>query len=212
MKRLLPLFVVIVGLLAGPARAAAGPDVLVRDSTNRILALLKANKDAYNKDRKKLYAAVDEVILPHFDFRAMSKMVLRVAWREASEDQRGRFAAEFRDLLVRTYSTALLKYTNEEVIFLPYKGANDDNTAVVKTEVRLGGGGANVPIDYMFFFKDGAWKAYDVKIDGISLVTNYQTTYAEKIRNQGLDVLIANLAADNRTGKVDQTLTGKSPK
>jgi phospholipid transport system substrate-binding protein len=212
MKRILPLLLVIAGLLAGPARAGAAPDVLVRTSTNNILALLKANKDAYAKDKKKLYAAVDEVVLPNFDFRAMSKLVLAQAWREATEDQRGRFTGEFRDLLVRTYSTALLKYTNEEVIFLPYKGANDDNTAVVKTEIKLGGGGANVPIDYAFFQKDGGWKVYDVKIDGISLVTNYRSTYAEKVRSQGLDALIAGLANDNKSGKVDQALTGKSKK
>jgi phospholipid transport system substrate-binding protein len=186
------------------AASTATPDVLVRTTTDEILVRIKTHKDAYAKDTAKLYAMVDELVVPHFDFRAMAKLVLAQSWRQASEDQRTRFTSEFRDLLVRTYSTALLKYNDEQVIYLPYKGPTDERTAVVRVEVKPSGGGPNVPIEYNFYFKDGAWKVYDVKVEAISLVTNYRAVYAERVQKEGLDALIASLARDNREGKVDQ--------
>jgi phospholipid transport system substrate-binding protein len=179
---------------------APPPDRLVRDNTEKIISLIKTNRDAYTKDQKKLYAMVNEVVLPHFDFRKMAQLVLGVNWRQANEEQRTRFASEFRDLLVRTYSTVLLKYNNEEVVYLPYKPMAGEKTSTVKVEIKLGGGAPPVPIHYDFYFINDAWKVYDVVIDGVSLVTNYRATYADKIKNDGLDALIASLAKSNRDG------------
>ena len=191
-------FVLLLGLLLLPGYAAEAPakapDQLTREVSDQILSLLRANRDAYAKDHKKLYAMVDEVVLPQFDFRAMSRSVLARHWREATEDQRARFTKEFRDLLVRTYATALLKYTNEEIVFLPFSVKAGDQTAVVRTEVKQASGAPPVAIHYGFFHTDGAWKVYDLTIEGVSLVTNYRSTYAAKIKNEGLDALIAGMA------------------
>lgn len=191
--------------------AAAQPDVLVHDATEEILKRIKTNKDAYAADKKKLYAMVDELVLPHFDFRAMSKLVLGHNWRQASDDQRDRFSNEFRDLLVRTYSTALLKYTNEEIIYLPYRGPLTERTAEVRVEVKSTSGARNVPIAYGFFRRDASdgWKVYDVTVDGVSLVTSFKTTYAERVQREGLDGLIKQLAKDNREGRIEDPV-GKS--
>jgi phospholipid transport system substrate-binding protein len=185
---------------AAPAPAADETPVrLVRETTDKILALIKANRDAYARDPARLYAVADEIVLPHFDFRKMSQLVLQQAWREASEDQRARFTTEFRNLLVRTYATALLKYNDEQIVVLPFRPEADERRAVVKTEVRRSGGAAPVPIRYDFYRnKEGQWKVFDVTIEGVSLVTSYSTTYAERIRRDGLDALIASLGHDNR--------------
>jgi phospholipid transport system substrate-binding protein len=185
---------------ATTAAAQAAPDKLVRENTDKIIVLIKANRDAYAKDNKKLYAMVNEVVLPHFDFRKMAQLVLGVNWRQANEDQRARFASEFRDLLVRTYATVLLKYNDEEIVYLPYKPAPGEKTTTVKVEIKLGGSAPPVPILYDFYLTDTAWKVYDVVIDGVSLVTNYRATYADRIKNEGLDALIASLAKSNRDG------------
>lgn len=203
MKRAL---VALSGLLlvVGVAVAnVAPPDQVAREASDKIIKLIKANRDTYARDHKKLYEMVDREILPYFDFRAMSRAVLGRHWREASEEQRERFTKEFRDLLVRTYATALLKYTNEEIKFLPFRApAADEKTALVKTEV-VQPGGPSIPIHYSFYRTDQGWKVYDVAIEGVSLVTNYRGTYAEKVRTQGLDALIASIADANRRGQVD---------
>ena len=117
------------------AMAGNSPDQIVRQATDEILPLLKKNHDLYEKDHARLYAMVYERILPYFDFRAMSKLVLARHWRRATEDQRRRFTEAFRDLLVRTYATALLNYTNEEILFLPFHAKPGDKRVTVKTEV-----------------------------------------------------------------------------
>ena len=181
------------------------PDQIARATTDKIIELLKENKNTYEKDHKKLYAMVDEHVLPHFDFRAMSRTVLGRYWRQASEDQRQQFVNEFRDLLVRTYATALLKYNNQQIVYLPFRMEPGDRIAMVRSEVRRTDGGPPIAINYSFYHTDAGWKVYDVTIEGASLVTTYQSTYAEQVRRDGLDALIASLAKDNRASAEGKT-------
>jgi phospholipid transport system substrate-binding protein len=194
--------------------AEVTPDQLARETTDKIIVLLKANKDAYAKDTKKLYAMVDEHVLQNFDFRAMSRTVLGRYWREAGEEQRAHFTAEFRDLLVRTYATALLKYNDEQIVYLPFKFIPDDRTATVKSEVRRTDGGPTIAINYSFYRMDAGWKVYDVTIEGASLVTTYQSTYAARVQKEGLDALIMSLAQDNKAAAERKTASngGKASK
>ncbi|MFP5350454.1 MAG: phospholipid-binding protein MlaC [Gammaproteobacteria bacterium] len=208
MKRFLTA--VLALLVIGTAQAATPPpDQLVKENIARIIELLKKNRDAYTRDHKKLYAMVHEQVLPHFDFRVMSRSVLGRYWREASEEQREKFVNEFRDLLVRTYATALLKYTNEEVRYLPFHFNPSDKTALVKTEV-IQQGGPSIPIQYSFYQTESGWKVYDVAIEGVSLVTNYRSTYATKVKSEGLDALIKSMSDANRKGQVDPKAPGSA--
>jgi phospholipid transport system substrate-binding protein len=191
-----------IGFLPVTQAAAPAPDQTVRQATDKILTLIRQHKVAYQADHRKLYAMVDQNVLPYFDFRKMSALVLGSNWREADGAQRDRFISEFRQLLVRTYATALLKYNDEQVVILPYRAPlPDDRTVTVKTEVRRSGQ-APIPIHYEFYLnRDGQWKVYDVSIEGVSIVTSYTNTYAERVRRDGLDKLIAGLAQENRSGK-----------
>ena len=187
--------------VAAPAWAGPPPDELVRKTTEDILALTKANRDAYAKDVSKLYKMADEKVLPHFDFARMAQWVLGKHWRDASPEQRTRFIAEFRDLLVRTYATALLNYTDQKIIYLPMVSKPGDQEVVVKTDVKQTSGGPNIPIHYTFYKKNDDWKVYDVSIEGVSLVTNYRSVYASKIGKEGLDALIASVAQSNQQAR-----------
>jgi len=188
-------------VLAGPARAEVAPEELVRSTADVILAEIKANRDLYAKDHARLYQMADEKVLPHFDFRRMSQWVLGRFWRDASQAQRTAFVAAFRDLLVRTYSTALLNYKDQEIVYLPAPRRAGEDDVLVKTEVKQSGQ-PNIPIYYSFYKnRDGAWKVYDVTIEGVSLVTNYRSVYATKIRDKGLDALIAEISANNKQAR-----------
>lgn len=207
MKKLLTTIAAML-IMSAVAFAQTSPDQIVREQTNRIIELVKANKATYERDPQKLYAMVEEVVLPYFDFRVMARSVLGRYWREATEEQRERFVKEFKNLLVRTYATALLKYTNQEIRVLPFRApTGGDKTAVVRTEV-IQPGGPSIPIHYSFYQTDSSWKVYDVAIDGVSLVTNYRNAYASKVKNEGLDALIASLAEANRKGQVDVVAPG----
>jgi len=185
--------------LQGVARAEVAPDELVRKTADEILTEIKVHRDVYTRDYAKLYKMADEKVLLHFDFRRMSQWVLGRFWKEATAEQRERFTGEFRDLLVGTYSQALLNYTDQKIIYLPVQRKPDDTEVTVKTEVKQTGGQPNIPIHYSFYRnKDGAWKVYDITIEGVSLVTNYRSVYATKIREKGMDALIAEITDNNK--------------
>lgn len=202
MRRVLLVLSMLVSVNA--VAADTPPDQLVHQVADKITALIKDKRDAYAADHSKLYAMVDREVLPYFDFRVMSRSVLGRYWRQASDTQQDKFVGEFRELLVRTYATALLKYTNQEIRYLPVFSKPDDKTVLVRTEIVQGGGGSNIPMNYSFYHSKDGWKVYDVAIEGVSLVTNYRSTYGEKIRNQGLDALIAGLAEDNHRAEAER--------
>lgn len=209
MKRALVILSLLFMSSADAFAQAAPPDGLVRKVTDRIIELIQENRETYARDHQQLYAMVDREVLPYFDFRVMARSVLGRHWRDASEAQRERFIKEFRDLLVRTYATALLKYTDEEIRILPFRAGPEDKTVLVRTEVVPGGGGPSIPIHYSFFRTNDGWKVYDVAVEGVSLVTNYRSVYAERIRAQGLDALIESMAGANRRGQAGGTAPGQ---
>ena len=147
-------------------------------------------KAFYEADKKNLYQMVDERILPYFDFRKMSQWVLGIHWRRASDAQREQFTEQFRKLLVRTYATALLKYTDQEIIMLPFNGKADDKIVMVKTEIKQSSGEPNIALYYTFYNTNPGWKAFDLTIEGVSLVANYRKVYASRLQRESLDSLI----------------------
>ncbi len=206
MRRIVACGVLVVLVMATAVYAATGaadaaaPLELVRSTTEVLLDDMRAHRADYAKDRSKLYAMAEEKVLPHFDFRRMSQWVLGRNWKQATPEQRDRFVTEFRMLLVRTYSTALLNYTDEEIVYQPVKAAPDASEVVVRTEVKNKTGRPPIPVFYSFYRNgDGEWKVFDVSIEGVSIVTNYRAVYASRIREAGMDGLIASIAAQNRS-------------
>ncbi len=176
--------------------AGASPQDVVIDTSNRMIERLKAEKTVIENEPSKIYELVDEILLPQFDFVRMSKLVLGKNWRRATVDQRKRFTSEFRELLVRTYATSLAEYTDQEIVFLPFRGSASDNNATVHSEVTRPGD-IPVEISYRLHNQNNAWKVFDVTIENVSLVTNYRSSYAQEIKKSGLDGLITKLAERN---------------
>jgi len=188
--------------VAVKADESVEPLALVQGATEDMLQALKDNEIQLEEDSTLIYSLVQDILMPNFDFEKMSKLALGKNWRKASDQQRVRFTEEFRLLLVRTYSTAMLEYTDEEIRFLPFKGDLNKKKVKVKMDI-LQSGGPSIPMSLSLYLnKQDAWKVYDLKIDGISLVTNYRSSFATEIRNKGIDKLIERLATKNEKVKV----------
>lgn len=193
-RRLLALCMVCL-LSAGTVGAAEAPDAVVKDTAEKVLSKLRAQREAIRKDPNKIYDVVETDVLPRLDFERMSQFVLGKYWQRATPDQRARFVEQFKRLLVRTYAKALFENVDADIDYLPLRMASGADEAVVKTEVNQPGG-QPIPIDYKVYRSaNGEWKVFDVVIDGVSLVGNYRTTFANEVRQSGLDQLIAKLAA-----------------
>jgi phospholipid transport system substrate-binding protein len=173
----------------GVFSADIDPQQLIQQSTDKVLSEIKLNSDDYRANPDKLFALVDEVVLPHFNFVAMTNLALYRHRKEFNDEQKTRIVSEFKNLLIRTYSSALLEYNNQEVNYLDMLGSVEKGKVKVKTEVTQAGGSA-IPLDYSLRRGKQGWQVYDIQVDGISLVTNYRSSFSREIKKNGVEGLI----------------------
>lgn len=192
------LFLVTAFFCATAVAVAAemAPDVLVRETSQDVLEIVKKDKDIQAGNKQKIYALVDAKVLPHFDFKRMTQLAVGKSWRQATPAQQDALIKEFRALLVRTYSISLSTYKNQIIDYKPLRMQPGDTDVTVKTVVKQPGG-QPIPIDYSLQKNDDGWKVYDVVVDNISLVTNYRGSFASEIRQSGIDGLIKVLVDKN---------------
>lgn len=196
---------------SSPTTAAAstlGPEELVADSAKRMLTELDANRQMYAKDPAKLDSLVANVLLPHFDSEYAARLVLGQTWRTATPEQRKRFVDAFYHSLLHNYGNALLEFTADRLVILPYRGEPGDTTATVRTEVKKNNG-EKVPVNFSLRKTDEGWKAWDVVIAGISYVKSFRTDFAAEIEQKGLDEVIARLEKEDSV-RADGTAGGSA--
>lgn len=199
MRRLMAVMVLGATLLmAGPVMAAAqAPQALVEETSKLMLGKLKEEAAVIKAEPGRIYELVNQIVLPHFDFEYMSQMVLAKYWQRATPAQKKAFVEEFRTLLVRTYATSLNQYTDQKLTFKPFRPEARPELATVHSEVAQPVG-FPIPIDYRLRQEGEQWKVFDVVIDGVSLVTNYRSSFAKEVRDSGLDGLVKTLADRNK--------------
>ena len=178
---------------AAVAHAETAPNQVVQGIVDDLGKTMETRRAELSKDREALLKAIDNIVLPHFDIDYASILVLGQNARNASPEQRARFAHAMYNSITHRYAEGLLKYTEGRVKVLPMQGELNDKRTLVRTQVVLDDGKL-VPVDYAFRkTKDGDWKAYDVIIEGISYVTNYRNQVAAEIAKSSLDALTTRL-------------------
>ena len=197
-------FVLALIACASQAQAQAqaqetAPDVLVKSISQEVIAIIKQDKEIQSGNMAKITELIESKVLPHFNFARMTQIAMARNWRLASPEQQKELTVEFKTLLVRTYSTALTSYRDQVIDFKPLRARPEDTEVTVKSEVKQPGT-QPVTIDYEMEKTPGGWKAFDVKIGGVSLVTTYRETFASEVREHGVDGLIKSLAAKNHQG------------
>ncbi|MEW5891887.1 MAG: ABC transporter substrate-binding protein [Pseudomonadota bacterium] len=174
------------------------PDVLVRDTTNEVVRIVKQDQDIKSGNRQKIHALVEAKVLPHFDFRQMTQLAVGRNWRQASPDEQEQLTREFRALLVRTYSAAIASVADYKIDFKPVRMRPADTDVLVSTEVSKPGA-PPVVIDYRLEKQAAGWKVYDVLVDNVSLVTVYRNSFNAEVRKNGIAGLIQSLVRRNQS-------------
>jgi phospholipid transport system substrate-binding protein len=205
---------------AGAAFAAAtapatvdnsGPSQLIESSANVILSGIDAHRDEYRKDPTGLYDLVEKTLLPNFDTPYAAQLVLGQNWRNATPEQRKRFVDAFYKSLLYTYGDAMVDFTADRLKVLPTKVAPEETKATVRTEIKRSNG-QKVAVNYTMHKTNGAWKAWDVVIDGISYVKSYREDYGAQVQQQGLDAVIQQLETRAAQAKASKGAAVNKPK
>ena len=197
LRALIPASAMVLAMLfAGPVAAQAqpaDPQQVVQGITSDLSQKIEGHRDELKNDRDKLISVIDAVFLPHFDIDYASILVLGRHARDATPEQRDRFAKAFYNSITHRYAEGLLNYTKGSVKVLPFRGDLDNKRSIVRTQVVLNDG-KTIAVDYAFRkARDGQWKAYDVIIEGISYITNYRNQVDAEIRKDGIEGLITRL-------------------
>ncbi|MDM8557653.1 ABC transporter substrate-binding protein [Candidatus Parabeggiatoa sp. HSG14] len=185
------------------ATSAKDAEALIKTTTADVLEALKA-------DSSKAHSLVENVVLSHFDFRKMSRLVLGKHWRKANRNQKTRFSDEFRYLLINTYSTALVEaagkvekidYLSKDTGMMGKKKPKP--TASVSAKVYQKGKSSPIEVDYSMYFqpKKEKWKVYNLSVGGVSLVTNYRKEFSGKIKAKKIKGLIKEMRCNRLDNK-----------
>ena len=190
LKRYFMILTVGLSLAFAPVVSSAESSALdaVRTSVEAILDILKKG-DALDKDSRR--SAMETEIDKRFDFRAMSQRTLATNWKKATDAEKQEFTDLFKQLIQSSYVGKLEAYTNETVEYVAEKAKG--RKAVVETLIKTAS--ADIPLNYKMYSKDGDWLVYDVIIEGVSLISNYRSSYQTIVKQEGFDGLMAKMKA-----------------
>jgi len=173
----------------------SGPSQLIESAANILLSDVDKNRAQYGKDLNGLYKVIEDTLLPNFDTPYAAQLVLGQHWRGATPEQRKRFVDAFYKRLLYNYGGQMVNFTADRLKVYPTKVAPEDTKATVRTEIKRSNG-TKVAVNYSMRKVNGAWKAWDVVIDGISYVKSYREDYGTEVAQKGLEAVIARLEAD----------------
>ena len=199
MSETLSLAFAFAWLLAAPAAQSqdVAPDMLIKNLSTEVIAEVRRDKGIQAGDAARIAALVDAKIVPHFDLRRTTQLAVGPSWRRATPEQQERLMQEFKTLLVRTYSGALASYRDQAIEFRSLRAAAGDTEVTVKSLIRQSGAEA-IAVEYDLARVSAQWKIFDMRIGGISLVATYRSSFADEVRNHGVDGLIGLLERKNR--------------
>jgi phospholipid transport system substrate-binding protein len=183
-----------------------GPEELIKKITAEVMEALKSDKQLAAGDRQKAIKVAEEKILPHVDFEEATRLAVGRAWAQATPEQKKKLVAEFRNMLVRTYSNALQPYAGQQMKVMPVRMKPGDSEVTVQNQF-IRSGGQPVKIDYSMRKADQGWKIYDIVVEGVSLVLTYRSEFDAVVKQEGIDGLIKRLAQKNSPAAVGGSAT-----
>jgi len=192
---------------AAQAQAVEGPEVLIQRVAAELIEAVKSDVALRNGDQARVVALVDARLMPHVNFTRMTASAVGRFWRQATPEQKQKLQAEFKTLLVRTYSGALSQVKDQTLVVKPLRASPGDTEVVVRSELRTPGKDA-VQLDYRVEKTEAGWKVYDLNVLGVWLVETYRGQFAQEINAKGIDGLIAALAQRNRGNAAEKPPAG----
>lgn len=191
-----PVAMLAALLLAAAAAADPGsPDAVIEGAVTELNEKLSGRKDELSEDRDALYALINDILLPRFDRKLAAQLVLAKHWRTASTEQRERFINAFYNSLLRKYADGLLEFDEDRIEVVEFRGDTSAKRSLVKTNVTLDDG-TNVPVHYDLVNRGDRWLIFNVKVEGVSYVSNFRTELDSEIRATSLGAVIERLESE----------------
>lgn len=197
LTNILMIFVLSFSLSAFSSEPSApSPYAVLENVGNKLFNRIAASQQEINKFPSLMQNIVEEELMPSIDYQYASYRILGKHLRKTSAAQREQFVSSMRNYLSRTYATALMKYKNQQVIFEPEKSVANKKIVGIKMQIVE----LNKPtIDVIFKMrknkKTGEWKAFDMVVEGISLLSSKEAELGNRIAKHGIEQVSVELAS-----------------
>jgi phospholipid transport system substrate-binding protein len=192
----------VFGLLSTATAEIRLPEVIIEQTSTQLLDIINQESDRIREDVKFVDSIVNDIIVPIIDLQSMAKLILGKHWKTASEQQRNDFIGEFKNMLIRTYAKSVADFGHAEINIIPNAEAQKGKFYRVKTQVTLSGS-PPLNVDYVFRQqKDKQWKAFDLVVDGLSMIKNFRSSFSQEIEETSLDALINRMRNTNTEQQV----------
>lgn len=195
---------VVVGFLfftlpvfAQPQQATeevVSPHDIVSTTTEKLMAVVKANQDTYEKNPNKYFNEVESLLDPVVDFDFIARSVMGPYWNSASTEQKDAFVKVFKKGLVETYAKGMAKFNDLKVEVLPPEEQNPEFGKVTVLQKVAAADGVNKVAYTMGRRKtDASWKLLNVVLDGVNLGKTFRSQFAQSVKEHegNLDAAIA---------------------
>jgi phospholipid transport system substrate-binding protein len=175
------LVLAVMPVLAAATVPAAGktPEQRVQEVSDAVLALIEQARGYAKEDPERFYREFTALLDPAVDFESFARSVMSVHYRQATPEQRQRFAESFKWGLVRTYALALTEFSNGTVRVLPStRPSRNPRMHSVMMEVVTPSGGV-YPVQYaMRLGSDGEWRVVNIIVNGVNIGLTYRNQFA----------------------------------
>ncbi|NNM51996.1 MAG: ABC transporter substrate-binding protein [Pseudomonadales bacterium] len=149
--------------------------------TDQLLKKLVDQRTEYKKDPQLLYRIVDESITPYVDYATIARRVMGQYFRQTNDAQHQRFAATFKDSLIRTYGNGLAAYDHQTITILPSRIPVTGDSATVQMEI-VNPSGQSIPVTYELKRNvSGQWMLENVVLNGINLGLTFRNQFASDV-------------------------------
>ena len=183
-------------LLSGSVLADTSPDVVVKQMVDDVLTPIKRNQ-GMTKDPQKMEALVDASVFPRLDFVRLCQLTVgQKYWGSASPETREQLAGEYHTFLLHVFSDVIAQYTDQTILYLPFRMRPDAREAKVKTVV-MDPRDESTELDYKLEKMDKGWLIYDVDIDNMSVIRIYHSNFSDTLLHGGVSHLVRVLHEKN---------------
>jgi phospholipid transport system substrate-binding protein len=194
-KFAIAIFIAVLSLTSFVNEAAQqSPYKMLADVGGNLFAHIAALPTEQRKQPAVMRSLINKELMPHIDYRYTAYKVLGKYVKTASKNQRNAFVEVMRNYLVITYAQALTQYKNQQVKFELDKNVGNKRIVAVNTQIlQQGAPTINIAFKLRRNKKTGQWKAFDMVVEGISLLSSKQAEITRQIRENGLDAVIAQI-------------------
>lgn len=195
-KLLISVLFFVVPFIANAAIDQSNPYHLMQQAADKTFSRLTKDQAVIKKNPEHLRVVVREELLPYVQVKYAGALVLGRYYKDATPAQRNTYFQAFEDYLVQAYAQALTMYTNQSYQLAPEKPLGKADIIPIRITITEPGGRPPIRLDFQWRknSQTGYWQAFDMSVEGVSMITTKQNEWAAVLRQSGVDGLTQVLA------------------